>query len=108
MRVHVQGNIYLEADEFQFCLKQYTGAVDKRSGREKAKTIGYYTSLSGVIKKLIRLNMAHSEATTLLEMKQELERIHLWARSLFAEFEQEVVKHEVPGDKVEQIDGVLN
>jgi len=87
MKIHIRKNLYLEADQFQFILREHMDTFDKRSGRQKTKTIGYYTSLSGVVNKLIRLNLAECDATNLKEMREEMQRLQVWIKGLFADIE---------------------
>jgi hypothetical protein len=85
MKILIENNLYLESDEWQFILKEYTNSVDKRSGDHKAKVIGYYTSINGVINKLVKMKLRDSNIEHLHELKEEVIRIRVWAQKLLEE-----------------------
>lgn len=86
MKVHIEGNLYLESDELQFMIKEYsTIRSGENAGKEIGNTIGYYTSLSSVIKALMRMKLHDSTATNLRELLDDWENIKEWAESLFKE-----------------------
>jgi hypothetical protein len=75
LKVHIEGSLYLESDEMQFILKEYTGATDK-NGRELYKTLGYFPDIRSAVKFLLKRKIMQSTATTLKELLQEVESIH--------------------------------
>ncbi len=74
MKVHVEGNIYIESDERQFIVREYTGTRDKE-GREIQKDPRYFTSFNGCLKYLLNKELRDSTVSDLKELKNELRRI---------------------------------
>lgn len=74
MKVQIEGNYYLESDERQFVIKEYTGKVDEK-GVELFKTHGYYTKLNSCLKRYLTLKIKESTATNLTELREEIKRI---------------------------------
>jgi hypothetical protein len=81
MKIHVEGNLYIESDERQFILKNYTGKKDAKDN-ELFKAIGYFGTLNQVAKKLIDMKIKESTATTLKELVADLERIEAEVNAL--------------------------
>lgn len=88
MKIHVEGNIFLCSDEYQFILREYMSSVDKRTGERKSKVIGYYTSINGVINKIIKLKLVETKIEELHELKGEITRIRVWAQDLFQDIKE--------------------
>lgn len=86
MKVQIEDKLFIESDENQFMLRKYTGTinVDKKTGKETEAfiSLGYYTTLQGVIKKVIQMKLARSEATTLKEVLQEVRRVEREIKAL--------------------------
>jgi len=74
LKVHIEENLYIESDEYQFILKEYTSKVDKH-GRELYKTHGYFSKLEHVLHKLVRMKIKESNATTLKELLKEIKEL---------------------------------
>jgi hypothetical protein len=75
LKVHIEGNLYLESDDLQFVIKEYTGAKDK-TGRELYRALGYFTDIRSAIRFLLKKKIMQSTASTLSELLQDVERIH--------------------------------
>jgi hypothetical protein len=74
MKIHVEDKIFIESDERQFILKEYTGKFDK-DNNETYKTLGYFSKVNQALKHLIKLNVMKSEATNINELIKSIERI---------------------------------
>jgi hypothetical protein len=74
MKVHIEGQLYLESDSMQFILKEYTGNKDKHE-RETFKTLGFYTNIKSALNAVIKQKIMQSTAQTLLELHEEIKRI---------------------------------
>jgi hypothetical protein len=74
MKIHVEDKLYIESDDMQYILKQYSGKFDKE-GKETYKTLGYFPTLQQVVKHLIKLNIMKSNAETLKELLEDITRI---------------------------------
>jgi len=48
VKVQIEDNLYLESDEYQFIIKEYTGKTDG-TGRELYKTHGYFPTLKSAL-----------------------------------------------------------
>jgi hypothetical protein len=79
MKVQVEGNIYLESDEHQFIIKEYTGKIDK-NGNDLYTTHAYVTSLESAFKFLVKLKVKQSTASNLNELIIDLKRIEQFIR----------------------------
>ena len=79
MKVHIEGNMYLESDEYQFILKEYTGNKDKQ-GRELYKTHGYFGKLEQALNKLVKMKIKESKSTTLKELLKEIKELKQYFR----------------------------
>lgn len=58
----------------QFIIKEYTGNLDKH-GNEIYNTKGYYGSLEGAVKGLLKVRLLESTATTLKELVEDVRRL---------------------------------
>jgi len=74
MKIAVGNNTFIESDTRQFIVKKYTGAIDKE-GNEISTSLGYYNTLGRVIKGLVKTKLLESEATTIKELLETLNRI---------------------------------
>ncbi|GIP55926.1 hypothetical protein [Paenibacillus vini] len=74
MKVQIEGQLYLESDERQFVIKQYNGKVDDK-GKELFQAKGYFSSIEGAIKHLVKMKLMESTSTTLGELLREIESI---------------------------------
>jgi hypothetical protein len=74
MKVQVEDKLYIESDERQFILKQYTGKFDK-NGSELFKPLGYFGTVNQALKHLVKLNIMKSNVKTIGELIEEVERI---------------------------------
>lgn len=71
MKVHIEKNLYLESDERQFILKEYTGKqTTSESGKitDLFKLHGYYTSVESAINGFVKMKIRESTATNLKEL----------------------------------------
>jgi hypothetical protein len=87
MKVHIEGKIYLESDTMQFILKEYTGAIsiDKKTGKETevCNNIGYFTTIQSALLRLLKMKLADSTATNLVEMIADIKRIEEGIKAKF-------------------------
>jgi hypothetical protein len=79
MKVHIEGNLYLESDSMQFILKEYTGAisVDKNTGKETevCNNVGYFTSVTSVFNHILKRKLKETDATTMKELLEAVKQI---------------------------------
>jgi len=80
MKVHIEGNLYLESDELSFIIREYTGKTDKQ-GKKLCKTHGYFNSIQAAVKHIVKMKVKESTANTLSELIQDVERIEQWIES---------------------------
>lgn len=73
-----QAGTFLESDGNQFMLRKYTGKVNEKSGELAFTTIGYYPKVSYALNRMVNLKLAQSEATTLAELRKEVEALRDW------------------------------
>lgn len=86
MKVHVDGSLYIESDEYQFILREYTGAISKptkegEEGRPVYRTLGYYTSVEGALNKVLTMKIKQSTASNLRELIYDVGEIRKEIRS---------------------------
>lgn len=74
MKLHVEGNLYVESDERQYIVREYLGTFDKE-GRENQKTPHHFKTFGGVLRYLLNKELRATTATTLFELLKEFERI---------------------------------
>lgn len=74
MKVQVEDKLYIESDDRQFILKEYNGKQDK-DGNELYKTLGYFSSVTQALRHLVKMNVMKSEAATVRELIEDVERI---------------------------------
>ena len=70
----VKGKLYLESDSMQFIIKEYTGKVSDK-GVELYNTLGFYGSLEGAVKGLIKFRLLNSTAETLEQLVADVRRL---------------------------------
>lgn len=79
MKVHIEGQLYLESDGTQFILKQYTGNTykDKKTGKETEayNTHGYFPSVQSACHKLLKMKLMESTATDLKSLLESVDGI---------------------------------
>lgn len=80
MKVQIEGNLYLESDEYQFILKEYTGRFEKpkkesEEPREVYKRHGYFPTVESAMLKVLTMKVKDSTATSLRELITDVERI---------------------------------
>lgn len=88
MKVHIEGQLYLESDSMQFILKEYTGNKDKHE-RETFKTLGFYTNIKSALNAVIKQKVMQSTAQTLTALHEEIKRIE---QMISSEFDWEAAK----------------
>lgn len=81
MKVQIEDNLYIESDERQFVIKEYTGKTDKK-GTPLFKTHGYYTKVEFALKKLLQMKVKESTATNLAELIQDIKRIERYIEQI--------------------------
>ncbi|GBF73136.1 hypothetical protein PA598K_01421 [Paenibacillus sp. 598K] len=81
MKVRVEGNIFIESDERQFVIKEYTGGTDNK-GREISKTLGYYPKIQHCLNHFKTMKIKESTATTLSELRQDIKRIEEYIKTV--------------------------
>lgn len=75
MKIKIEDKLFIESDERQFIIKQYTGKFDKETGKELFKTLGFFSKLQQAVKHLVKLEVMKSDSNTLGELLNDLERI---------------------------------
>ncbi|MGE7880348.1 hypothetical protein [Peribacillus muralis] len=75
MKVLIEDNLYIEGDERGIEIRKYTGKFDEKTEKEIFKNYGYFQNVSGAVKKILRMKMAESKATTLSELLEDVQRI---------------------------------
>lgn len=78
MKIHIENNLYLESDQYQYLLKQYSGRTypnKKGEEIESYQVIGYYGSVNQAIKALINKKIKETTATNLTELLNDIKRI---------------------------------
>lgn len=80
MKIQIEGNRWVESDERQFILKEYTGKKDKH-GTQLYKTHGYFPSVKSALEHFVKLKVMDSTATTLSELLQEVRSIRAYLES---------------------------
>lgn len=78
MKIHIENNIYLESDEQQFLLKEYTGNTYTNKKGEEVETyknLGYYGTIEHAIKGIINKKLLKSNATTLMELRNDVSNL---------------------------------
>jgi|SRR5690625_2691850 len=83
LKINIEGNIYLESDEHQFMLKRYGNTYINKEGEEVQNytVIGYYPTIERAINSFITKKLLDSQATTLKELKQDVESIREFVKS---------------------------
>lgn len=74
MKVHIEGNIYIESDSSQFIVKEYTGKLNGK-GKDHFIPHGYFSTIAQAVKKIINLKIKASTAKNLQELVQDVKRI---------------------------------
>lgn len=80
MKVHIEDNLYLESDSMQFMLREYTGKTDG-TGKELFKSHGYFSTAEGAMKKVLKMKISESTATSLQELITEVKSIKQYIES---------------------------
>ncbi|ASA22026.1 hypothetical protein [Paenibacillus donghaensis] len=80
MKVQIEGNFYIESDDREFTLKEYTGKISKPAegkteGVPLFKTHGYFSDVQGAAHKFLKLKIGSSEAKNLLQLIADVESI---------------------------------
>jgi hypothetical protein len=75
MKIQVEDKVFIESDGIQFILKKYSGAVDKKTGSEIFKALGYFSTLQQTVKHVIKMQCMESTATTFQQLFDDLDRI---------------------------------
>lgn len=72
--IHIEDKIFIEVDESSATVKEYTGKFDK-DGKELYNVLGYFQTVQGAVKKLLRLNIARTKINSLNELLERLNGI---------------------------------
>ena len=78
MKVHIEKNLYLESDNMQFILKEYTGKQSKsESGKttDLFKTHGYFPNVQAALDKFLKMKIMDSTAKDLKELIYDVKQI---------------------------------
>ena len=78
MKVQIENNLYIESDERQFILKEYTGkqSFDKDGkATDLYKTHGYFPDVAGALNKVVKMKIMDSTARTLSELVTAIQEI---------------------------------
>lgn len=86
MKVHIENNLYLESDERQYILVEYSIAKSgKNEGEAVGRNLSYHPSIDSAIRALVQRKIKESTAQTLAELAQDVRRIDEYIRGLFGE-----------------------
>lgn len=84
---HIEGNYYLDHSGQQFTLKEDTGRVAKDSKTSEEKKVykehGYYSKPEHALDKYVSLKVAHSKATNIVELAEEIRCLKSFFKSQF-------------------------
>ena len=75
MKIQVEDKLFIESDDMQFIIKQYSGKFDKKTEKETYKVLGYFSTLKQAVKHLIKLQCMESTVNTFQQLFDELDRI---------------------------------
>lgn len=78
MKVQIEDNLYLESDNMQFILKEYTGKQSvSESGKttDLFKTHGYFPSVQVALEKFLKMKIMDSTAKDLKELIYDVKQI---------------------------------
>ncbi len=80
MKVHIEGNLFLESDLHNFIIKEY---LPRKEGKASGKVVvlGYFSNFHSAIKYLVKLKLKQSTATNLLELSRDLKQIEEYIHS---------------------------
>jgi hypothetical protein len=80
MKVTVEGNLFIESDAYNFILKEQTV---KKDGSGEGKTIvhGYFSNIEQAMKRVLKMKIKQSTATTLQELVRDIRRIEEYFHS---------------------------
>ena len=85
MKVKIDDKLYLESDEYQYILKQYTGTYSIRNkGKENEqevenyKVLGYYGTVTQALDALVSREIKASTASDLKELREDVKAISKW------------------------------
>lgn len=81
MKIQIEDKLYLESDDRQFVLKEYNGKFDDK-GNEGYKPLGYFGKVEQALKYVVKLNVMKSDATSIKELIEDVERIETKIESL--------------------------
>lgn len=75
MKIQVEEKLFIESDDMQFIIKEYSGKFDKKTEKETFKALGYFSTLQQAVKFLIKRDCMESTVTSFQQLFDELERI---------------------------------
>jgi hypothetical protein len=80
MNVQIEENLFLESDERNFVIREYTGKQDKK-GNDLFKTHGFYSTVQQALNGLVQMKVKQSTAVTLSELVLDIESIKEYINS---------------------------
>jgi len=78
MKVHIENNLYLESDPYQYLLKEYSGKTYTNKKGEEIEgysTLGHFGTINQAIKYLMEMKIKESTAKNLTELLREVQQI---------------------------------
>ncbi|WP_409341044.1 hypothetical protein [Paenibacillus sp. MBLB4367] len=79
MKVQIEENLFIESDTHNFMIREYKTRNDGKA--ERVTTHGYFLSLAGAAKHLVKMKVKQSTATTLQELVSDIQRIEEYIHS---------------------------
>lgn len=76
MRIHIEGDLYISGDRLEYAIERKTTTQSgKTAGAELFTQISHHPTVQSCLKAIMRMKIADSTATTLQELKADVERI---------------------------------
>lgn len=77
MKVLIEKNLYIEGDDRNIEVRKYK--KDKK-GNDTYESKGYFKSVEQAMSKVVDMKIAESQATTLKELKEDIQSIKKWLK----------------------------
>lgn len=78
--IHIFEDYYIVGEENCYSLSQKSKTIDKKTGKEKIRPIGYYTTIEDLVKGFIRMMgrkyISNDKMQTLDELKKYQENLY--------------------------------
>lgn len=88
MKAKIEENLFLESDGLGFSIKKYSGKVniDTKTGKETevSTTEGYFSSVQGAVRHLLKMKVMESTAKDLKELLESVEGIDQYIKDKVA------------------------